>query len=90
MTAPFSFFVIKEESMLPAFKPGDRVLTFNWSRIKSGSSVVFKKRNKYYVKRVVGINKGMVAIAGDNKAKSSKMGPIKNDQIVGRVIWSGS
>lgn len=71
--------------MLPAFKPGDRVLTFNWAKPKVGDVIIFFGGGRYYLKRIRGFDSGLIAVVGDNP-KSSNMGPIKRNQIIGRVI----
>ena len=84
--------------MLPVFKPGDHVLTFNWGKIKVGDVVVFKMSKDYFIKRVVKIGKhgqgkvynklyDYIYIRGDNKAKSAKMKPVLRTQIVGEVVF---
>lgn len=44
---PFSRFVVYEESMVPAYKPGDHVLTFNWVLPKVGDVVVFRISSRH-------------------------------------------
>ena len=72
--------------MMPAFRPGDHVLTFNWGRIDLGDVVVFNLEGKNLIKRVDKIVDNCLYISGDNKKQSSKMEPVKKDQIVGKVI----
>ena len=72
--------------MMPAFRPGDHVLTFNWGRIDPGDVVVFNLEGKNLIKRVDKIVDNCLYISGDNKKQSSKMEPVKKDQIVGKVI----
>lgn len=83
---PFSRFIVKEESMLPAYKQGDHVLTFNWIKLKIGDVVVFKYEKKNYIKRIVRILGDSAQVEGDNKNWSSKISPITLRQIVGKVI----
>ena len=83
---PFSRFVIDEESMWPAYKPGDHVLTFNWGKLGIGNAVVFRKGAKFYVKRVSSIKAGLIHVAGDNMAKSEKMPPVLPSAVVGRIV----
>ena len=71
-----------EESMWPAYKPGDHVLTFNWGKLGIGNAVVFRKGAKFYVKRVSSIKAGLIHVAGDNMAKSEKMPPMTVKAII--------
>lgn len=72
--------------MVPAFRPGDRVLAFNWGKLGVGDVVVFKNKGKCYIKRVKKIEGKEVFVEGDNKAKSAKMFPIFSSDVVGRVV----
>lgn len=72
--------------MEPGFCEYDRVFTYNWGKIQKGSVVVVGQRSNYFIKRVDKIDGNLVYISGDNKAKSSKIGPIKMSDIVGRVV----
>ena len=84
---PFSRFIVDDESMLPNFKPGDHVLTFNWGRAEIRDVLVFKSKDKFYIKRVDKVSGRVVYVSGDNKNESSKIGPIDEKQIIGKVIW---
>ncbi|MBI3341721.1 S26 family signal peptidase [Candidatus Curtissbacteria bacterium] len=86
---PFSYFVVEEESMMPTYKPGDRLFTFNWSNIHEGSPIVFKEKGTCYVKRVTKVEDETIFVRGDNKHKSAVMAPIKRAQVIGRVLWAG-
>ncbi len=86
MKFPFSRFVIKENSMLPAFKPGDQVITLNWSGVKVGDIVVFKKDGINMVKRVVKVENEKMYVEGDNKRESSNVGWVEKKDLIGRVI----
>jgi len=72
--------------MIPAFKPGDHVLTFNWILANVGDVVVFKEKNKSFLKRINKIEGGKIFISGDNKKESSKFSPISQKEIIGKVI----
>lgn len=72
--------------MLPAFASGDRVLTFNWGKLKANNVVVFRQDDKYFIKRIDKFVDNYVYISGDNRSKSSKMKPVKRELIVGKVI----
>ena len=72
--------------MLPKYKPGDHVMTFNWGSIKEKDVVVFEQGNRYLIKRVYKLVDNYVYISGDNKAESSKLKPVKKEAVVGKVI----
>ena len=72
--------------MLPKFKPNDRVLTFNWSKISPKDVVVFKNSVKLLIKRVEKIQNLIFLVAGDNKAANSLVRRVKKAQIVGKVV----
>src|SRR3990167_1535152 len=78
---PFSRFIVKEESMVPAFKPGDHVLTFNWGKYRKNDLIVFKLEGRSYLKRIDRIDKNRFYISGDNKKASTKFTPIAKSQI---------
>ncbi len=97
---PFSVFVVRENSMLPAFLPGDHVVTFNWGRINVGDVVVFKtprshlvvvpaRRDlgQHYIKRVCKISTGKIQVVGDNKKASVRMPAVFLSNVVGTVVW---
>ena len=50
---PVSMFVVRGKSMIPDYKPGDYVITFNWTDVRAGDVVIFKLNEKNYIKRVV-------------------------------------
>lgn len=85
--APFSRFIVHDRSMLPNFSPGDHVLTFNWGLPKSGNVIVFEVKDAFYVKRVKKIKDNLIYVTGDNMKESSKIDPIDEGQITGKVIW---
>ena len=72
--------------MEPAFYDGDHVLTFNWIRPHTGDVVVFRSNGKNLIKRIEKIKSGIIYVKGDNRKFSSKVGPVKSDQIIGKVI----
>ncbi len=72
--------------MMPAFRPLERVLTYNWGSLQKGSVVVFKNKEKIFIKRVVKIDKGKIYVSGDNKKLSSKVEPFTLDKLIGRVF----
>lgn len=83
---PISRFVIDENSMLPVYKPGDRVLTFNWGPVNAGDVVVFRENKTNYIKRVDSTRGGFVYLSSDNRGKATKIWKIAKRQIVGLVL----
>lgn len=78
--------MVREESMFPAYEPGEHVLTWNWGQARKGEVVVFRQGNKYFIKRIDKFVDNYVYVSGDNKRKSTKMKPVKKAQIIGKVI----
>jgi len=72
--------------MEPSYREGERVLTFNWGKPRLGDVIVFKQKDKFYIKRVELITAGKITVSGDNKKLSSKFKPIDLRQVVGRVV----
>ena len=86
MKLPFSRFVVSENSMLPEYKPGDHVLTFNLVAPKVGDVIVFNQAGTKYIKRINRFNENMIYVVGDNRQKSSDAMLIAQRDIVGKVI----
>lgn len=78
--------MVFENSMIPAFKPGDHVLTFNWADINKGDVIAFRQDSSCYIKRIDRIDGVLIYVSGDNRKESFGMKPIKKEQIVGKVI----
>lgn len=72
--------------MMPAFKPGDHVLAFNWVSPKVGDVIVFEKDGKMFLKRVKKINKDLILVTADNYKDGVKFGPIKRRQLIGKIV----
>lgn len=73
--------------MLPLYKPGDHVLTFNWGKFEKGDVVVFRLKSlNYYIKRIETIDGDVFHLSGDNHGESANVLPVAKGQIVGRVI----
>lgn len=72
--------------MLPLYKPGEHVLTWNWGQVGKGDVVVFGQGDKYFIKRIDKKVYNYVYVSGVNRSKSSKMKPVKIQQVVGKVI----
>lgn len=73
--------------MMPAFKPGDHVLTFNWGSVKVSDVVVFMNKDTDFLKRIDKIENGKIFVFGDYKKESSKFDPISQKDIIGKVIF---
>lgn len=90
MRFPFSKFTIVGHSMLPEYKSGQVVLTFNWFyKPKVGDVVVAKWENKLIIKRVISINNSLITLNGDHKdsTSSKKLGKFQTRDIIGKVIF---
>jgi len=78
--------------MLPTLKPGQDVLVWCWfNRYKVGDIVAIKVNGKEMVKRIQTSVDRHIVVRGDNEKESTdsrKFGPIKKEQIIGKVIWS--
>lgn len=78
MKWPFSRFQVFGESMLPYFKPGDRVLVWRWGKIHAGDTVVCQKLGLEIIKRV--------ERREGESWRLSDFGLVKTDEILGKVI----
>ena len=83
---PLSIFVVRGRSMIPDYKPGDYVVTLNWFNLANDDVIVFRLGGKNYLKRVKKIQKNLVYVDGDNRSESSRVGPVKRSDIIGRVV----
>jgi len=76
--------------MTPFLNPGDEVITWKYSKPKIGDVTVFKKNNKFYIKRVKKNENGKYFVLGDNEKESidsRKFGWIDKKDIIGKVIY---
>ncbi len=80
--------------MLPALKPGEGVLCFNWAYIfkkpKIGDIVVVKMDDKYLVKRIRKLDGSRIFVVGDNSKMSTdsrQFGWVSKLQIAGKIVW---
>lgn len=98
MKPPVSRFTVKGNSMFPALKEGQDILSFNWAYLgrkpKAGDIVTVKrgkgKGEREIIKRVQRIEGDKVYLIGDNMEESTDsrhFGPIHNKQIIGKVIY---
>lgn len=84
-------------SMIPTYSSGDIVLVskipYYFSRPQNGDIVVFKKKNKEYIKRIVDCKKNRYFVEGDNKKESitsNELGPVLYSEIIGKLIYTVS
>ena len=101
MKAPISRFTINGNSMLPALKEGQDVISFNWFyKSKIGDIVIVQSESFDYaqdkkfkvqsLKRIKIITEDKVWVEGDNKdgsTDSRHFGPVRMEQVVGKVIY---
>lgn len=74
--------------MLPAFRPGDVVISLRVSSRK-GDVVIARQNGREVIKRVATIELGNYYLQGDNMKRSTDsrtLGPVKRTDIIGRVI----
>ncbi len=84
--------------MLPTYKPGQEVLSFNWAYLfkqpKVGEVVVLQQNGKKMIKRIKQMKpNGEIYVLGDNETASTdsrSFGWIKPTQIQGKVITSSA
>lgn len=80
-------------SMQPALEPGDRVLVVRAGRLRTGDIVAFpdpRLPQRTMVKRVAAAAGDGVVVLGDNpdaSTDSRHFGPIRNESIVGRLVY---
>ncbi len=76
--------------MLPNFKPGEKVVCFNWAYFfgspKVGEVVVARVKGKNFIKRISKIAGVKYILKGDNSKDSLQLGVIDRAQIVGKVV----
>jgi nickel-type superoxide dismutase maturation protease len=92
---PLRRFVVRDMSMSPRLRPGDRVVAFQWWwRPKVGDVVVFREPDAlltFAVKRIVRIESdGRLTVQGDNvnvSRDSREFGPVPRHLVVGRVVY---
>ncbi len=97
---PVSRFVIRDASMTPAYRPGERVvvsrLIYRFRSPAAGDVVVLRdpeRPDRYLIKRIdAALDDGpgphRFEVRGDNAAESRdsrSFGPVRRDQIVGKV-----
>jgi nickel-type superoxide dismutase maturation protease len=81
------------DSMLPGFRPGDRLLLGPpwWARPGQVVAVIDPREPaRLLVKRVHAIDRWVIEVRGDNGAASTdsrQFGPLPRSSLVGRVIY---
>src|SRR5260221_13170648 len=89
-TSPLTLFTISGHSMLPNFKPGEKVICFNWAYFfvapKVGEEVVARVKGKNFINRITKIAGDKYILSGDNSKDSLKLGVVERAQIVGKVV----
>jgi nickel-type superoxide dismutase maturation protease len=91
---PLARYTVQDTSMLPALRPGDRVLVGRWLSARIGDIVVFRDpeaRATFTVKRVTSLApNGDSVVHGDNpnvSRDSRHFGLVARSLIVGRAIY---
>jgi|SRR5581483_606636 len=98
---PLRRFAVEGDSMLPAFRAGDRVLVWAWayrSRPPAPGDVVLlrdpERAGRVLIKRVAappqGAPPGHVYVVGDNEPMSRdsrQFGVLPLSTVIGRVLW---
>lgn len=86
-----SRFTVSGHSMEPGLKVGANVLVSNIPYLifkpKIGDIVVFIRKDKSFIKRIVKINEENFFVGGDNRDDSLKIGWIGKNEILGKVIY---
>ena len=73
--------------MLPKYKPGISVVTFNWFyNPQIGDVIVVKTLDKLIIKRIQKIEGNKYLLKGDNITDSKDFGWVLQSQIIGKVI----
>lgn len=84
-------FKIEGHSMNPQFFQGSEILVssipYFFSSPKVNDIVAFRYVNKVLVKRIKKLKSGHFLVQGDNLSDSLKVGWIKKDDIIGKVIY---
>lgn len=94
MKVPIQRFTVYGDSMFPALRSGQDVLSLNWSYLgkkpEVGDIVVIKVDGKEMVKRVQNVHDREVFVQGDNQENSidsRHFGSVDISQIVGKVVY---
>ena len=85
--------VVAGPSMLPAFRPGDRLVVVPVGRLAPGDGVALTDptdAGRWLVKRVLRVGDDLVDVRGDNEAASTDsrdFGAVAASSLVGRVVY---
>ena len=82
--------VIHGHSMIPSFAPGEVVLVKYSAPFNVGDVVLINFTHRTDIKRVKEVLGSRVFVQGDNEAvsiDSRNYGPVKNDLIIGKVVY---
>lgn len=82
--------IIHGHSMIPSYAPGEVVLVKYGVPCEVGDVVLINFTHRTDIKRVKEILGSRVFVQGDNEAvsiDSRNYGPVKNDLIIGKVIY---
>ena len=83
----FSRFKVKGHSMEPNYYEGDYVLISSLFPVKKVDVVVIQKQGKRMLKRVSHIKDSKYLVLSDNHGSDSRsFGPVKKQEILGKVI----
>ncbi|HEY1295074.1 MAG TPA: S26 family signal peptidase [Chloroflexota bacterium] len=94
MIFPVRRFRVRDTSMQPALRPGDRLLVLTWARPRASDVIIFRDPealSTFTVKRVQALtSEGSLIVRGDNpnvSRDSRHFGPVPRALIVGRAIY---
>jgi len=76
--------------MLPVLKDGQLVLAFKKTKLRPGSIVIVKRKDKEIIKRLNKIRGNKLYILGDNLVRSTdsrEFGWITKEDVLATVIW---
>ena len=94
--SPFVRFQVEGDSMVPAYRPGDRLVVNRFAyfvrRPRPGDVVVLRdpeSPGRLLLKRVVALEGGRYIVLGDNAGESRdsrRFGPVRRRDIVGKAL----
>jgi len=94
MKLPISHFVIHGNSMYPAFKPGEHVLSFNWAYFRKKPQVknivIIEQDKRMIIKRIQKVFRNKIFALGDNlnySTDSRMLGWFDEQNIFGKIIF---
>jgi nickel-type superoxide dismutase maturation protease len=94
LSLPLRRFRVRDTSMQPALRPGDRLLVLTWAQPQQDDVIVFRDpewNSTFTVKRVASVTpEGEFVVRGDNpnvSRDSRHFGPVPRSLIVGRAVY---